>query len=221
MLTIIVSDLHLGSPHCQAGRLLTFLHRIPDGARLILNGDIIDRDAENLPASHKVVLNALVAARNRLELICLEGNHDQLAQSARPPGELLTDLTIDTLYIAHGHSFRLFQPYEVGFLPLIKFVLKIASALGAPTIHPAAYAKRWPWLFEILRRRLRTNAISYAREHGYEVITCGHIHCAEDTTEDGVRYINSGCWTENDSHCVLINDAEISLINNPERIEFV
>lgn len=222
MLTLVVSDLHLGSPHCQPERILTFLNRIPDGSRLILNGDILDRHPETLPASHQVVLGALILAGERLELVSLAGNHDDLAKSASPPWAMLAEFTIDDqLHISHGHRFRLFRSYEARFLPLIRFILKVAMFLGAPTMHPAAYAKRWPWLYQILRRRLRDKAIRHARSHGYAAITCGHIHFAEDYSEDGIRYLNSGCWTEANTHCLSIKDGEIRLIENPDRVGFV
>jgi UDP-2,3-diacylglucosamine pyrophosphatase LpxH len=222
MLTLIVSDLHLGSPHCQHGRILTFLHQIPDGTRLILNGDTIDRNPDKLPPSHKLVLDTLSAASKRLEIIWLEGNHDLIAKSAAPPGPLLADFAIGhELYISHGHSFRLFRSYEAGLLPLIKFALRLAVVFGAPHMHPAAYAKRWPWLYRVLRERLRKNAIAYAHAHKFSTVTCGHIHFAEDCTEDGIRYINSGSWTEEDTYCIRILNDEISLIQNPDRGGFV
>jgi UDP-2,3-diacylglucosamine pyrophosphatase LpxH len=217
MPTLIVSDLHLGSPHCQAARFLAFLQGIPDGATLILNGDTIDRSPESLPAEHQAVLDALQSASERLQIIYLEGNHELAARSASPPGPMQREYAIGKqLYIAHGHSFRLFRSYEIRFLPFIKFLMRIAMSLGAPSMHPAAYAKRWPWLYRVLRKRLRANALRHAREHGFAAVTCGHVHYAEDSEAEGIRYLNSGCWTEETTHCLYIED-EIRLIANPDR----
>ena len=220
MLAFVVSDLHLGSPHCQAARILTFLTKVPDGAMLILNGDILDRCAEELPPEHQAVLDALHSIGERLELIVLEGNHDLLANSATPPGPMRREHAIGKqLYIAHGHRFKLFRRYEIGFLPLIKFMLKVAVWLGASSIHPAAYGKRWPWLYRILRKRLRANAIRYAKAEGFSAVTCGHIHFAEDSEVEGVRYLNTGCWTEATTHCLRIGDRAMTLIANPDQLK--
>ena len=55
------------------------------------------------------------------------------------------------------------------------------------------------------------DAVKFAREKGFEAITCGHTHYPEDRTFQGVRYINTGAWTEYPVFYLLLNDKEISL----------
>jgi UDP-2,3-diacylglucosamine pyrophosphatase LpxH len=79
-------------------------------------------------------------------------------------------------------------------------------------MHVAHYAKRFPRLYDILCRHVRLNAVEFAREHGYAAITCGHTHFAEDVMVDGIRYINTGAWTEAPVVCLWMDDVDMKLI---------
>ena len=61
----IVSDLHLGSAYFYHRHFLSWLDTLPQGVPLVLNGDVIDRPGQALPAAHRAVLERLVnASRN-------------------------------------------------------------------------------------------------------------------------------------------------------------
>ena len=47
----IVSDLHLGSVYFQDRAFLAWLDALPEGAQLVLNGDVVDKLDRPLPAS--------------------------------------------------------------------------------------------------------------------------------------------------------------------------
>ena len=68
--------------------------------------------------------------------------------------------------------------------------------LGARPVHVAEYAKKWKSFYRVLRNNVRLNAVNFAMENGYQAVTCGHTHFAEDMVVNGVRYINTGAWTE-------------------------
>jgi hypothetical protein len=55
------------------------------------------------------------------------------------------------------------------------------------------------------------NAVNVARENGYEAVTCGHTHFAEDMVVNGVRYINTGAWTEFPAHYLHISQDNMVL----------
>ncbi|GAH12655.1 unnamed protein product [marine sediment metagenome] len=55
------------------------------------------------------------------------------------------------------------------------------------------------------------NAIDYAKQHSFDVVVCGHTHYPEDRIVDGIRYINTGAWTEQPSFYLLVKNEEISL----------
>ena len=82
--TIWISDLHLGTPGCQAGALLEFLRRY-ECRTLYLVGDIIDcwrlRRAWYWAQSHNdVVQKVLRKARKGTHVIYIHGNHDEAAR---------------------------------------------------------------------------------------------------------------------------------------------
>ena len=56
------------------------------------------------------------------------------------------------------------------------------------------------------------NAIEYAKENNYEAVTCGHTHFTEDVTVDGIRYVNTGCWTELPASYLHVDDSDIRLV---------
>ena len=75
----------------------------------------------------------------------------------------------------------------------------------------AEYAKKWESFYKILRKNVMTNAVKCAMENGYESVTCGHTHYAEDMVFNGVRYINTGAWTEFPSFFLHMDNEEMFL----------
>ena len=80
-------------------------------------------------------------------------------------------------------------------------------------IHVAEYAKRWRLAYRVLLNRQRRNAILLARERHVPAIACGHVHFAEDTTVAGIRYLNTGAWTEPRVFCVIVTPESIQFIS--------
>jgi UDP-2,3-diacylglucosamine pyrophosphatase LpxH len=84
---IIISDIHLGSPMCQAKELVGFLNRIRV-KYLILAGDIFDDLKFNrLQHWHWEVLSRLRKISDHCQVIWIRGNHDTV--SARTMSHLL------------------------------------------------------------------------------------------------------------------------------------
>ena len=82
--TVWISDLHLGTPGCQAVALLDFLKRV-ECDTLYLVGDIIDgwqlRRSWYWPQSHNdVVQKILRKARKGTQVVFVPGNHDEFAR---------------------------------------------------------------------------------------------------------------------------------------------
>ena len=48
------------------------------------------------------------------------------------------------------------------------------------------------------------DALDYARSTSADVVFCGHTHIPGHTERNGVRYINSGCWTDRPSQYVTV-----------------
>ena len=82
--TVWISDLHLGTPGCQAEALLDFLKRV-ECDTLYLVGDIVDgwqlRRSWYWPQSHNdVVQKILRKARKGTRVVFVPGNHDEFAR---------------------------------------------------------------------------------------------------------------------------------------------
>ena len=83
--------------------------------------------------------------------------------------------------------------------------------MGARPVHVAEYAKKWTAFYRVLRNSVARNAVQCAAENGFEAVTCGHTHYPEDVTLDGIRYINTGAWTESPAHYLHLTDHKMAL----------
>ena len=213
MKAVIISDLHLGSTHMMCDDFLKFLDGLSDGRTLILNGDTIDRWRTNLTRSHKFVLTRIRQESLKRKVVWIYGNHDELYVMDKPANILFRpSYNIgEKIFITHGHNFEKVMNFNRGFIWLFYAIHKIRIALGAESIHVAHLAKRFPRLYRVLCDKIANNAIEYAKENGYEVIVCGHSHKADDYIKDGVRYINTGAWTEHPICYVYIDEEAIVL----------
>ena len=84
---VFISDLHLGTPGCQADALLDFLRSHPSDF-LYLVGDIVDgwqlRRRWYWPQSHNDVVQKLLRrARKGCRVVFVPGNHDEFARDRK------------------------------------------------------------------------------------------------------------------------------------------
>lgn len=213
MNAIVVSDLHIGSRYFSYKIFTLFLESISEDCELILNGDVIDNIYLKLDPPHLRILDFIKKISNRQNVIWVRGNHDNgflpkafgkvsfKPQHAMQPGVL----------IAHGDYFDGVMPRSRIFMKAFKKMHDLRVKLGAKPVHVAEYAKRWKAFYKLLRHNVMLNAVSYARQHGYKAVVCGHTHYAEDRMVNGIRYINTGAWTEFPAFYLLITDNEMSL----------
>jgi UDP-2,3-diacylglucosamine pyrophosphatase LpxH len=209
----VVSDLHLGSEFFHRQQFLTWLEQLPPGARLVLNGDIIDDPGDPLPPSHQEVLDRLIAVSRERPTVWVYGNHDDNLQ-LHDTGQLeFADRWTwgQRLLAVHGNNMDDVMPRHVAFKWVFKRMHRLLISVGAPRVHVAQYAKRWRFLYNVLNRHVARNAARIARELGFEAIACGHTHAAMDTMIDGVRYLNTGAWTEAPLHYLAIDSKTIRL----------
>ena len=228
--TIWISDLHLGSPACQASRLLDFL-RHTESERLYLVGDIIDgwqlRRRWFWPQPHNdVVQKVLRKARKGTSVVYIPGNHDSFGRHFLEHsfgGIELRDEAIHVtadgrrLLIVHGDLFD-------GVIQYAKWLAFVGDRLYLFTLElnrwfnalRARLGFRYWSLSQFLKHKVK-NAVSYisdfeiavaqeARRRGVDGVVCGHIHKAEMRTIGGVLYCNDGDWVE--SLTALVEDAQ-------------
>ena len=213
MKTFFVSDVHIGSKYCLADLFIEFLRALPPDATLVLNGDTMDRLRGGLPPRHQEALDLLREESFRRTVVWVSGNHDETYRMPEP-GRIEFRATYNVgarLFVAHGYDFDNVMPYHRLFVKLFRAMHAVRVFLGAESVHVAHYAKKWPILYRVLLKGVLMNAVEYAKENGYQAVTCGHTHFAEDVVMDGIRYVNTGAWTELPVYYLLADDQDIKL----------
>ena len=213
MNAIVVSDLHIGSQFFLHHDFEKFLENIPEDYELILNGDIIDDPNKNLKPSHQRVLHLIEKISRRQKVIWVRGNHDNgYAYNGFKHIHFKTYYTIENrLLINHGYDFDEIMPRSQVFIKSFKMIHDIMIKFGSSPVHVANYAKQFELLYKVLRDNVMKNAVNCALENGYEAVVCGHTHYPEDRVYNGIRYMNTGAWTESPTFYLQIVGNEITL----------
>lgn len=218
--TVWISDLHLGTPGCQALALLDFLKHV-ECEHLFLVGDIVDgwqlRRNWYWPQAHNDVVQKLLRkARKGTRVIFIPGNHDEFAR--RYVGhnfggiDVAEDWVHETadgrrLWVMHGDYFD-------GVIQCAKWLAHVGDSLYELTLklnrHLNSMRARLGLPYWSLSKYLKLKvkrAVNFigdfeaavareARRRGVQGVVCGHIHHAELREIDGITYANDGDWVE-------------------------
>jgi UDP-2,3-diacylglucosamine pyrophosphatase LpxH len=237
-----ISDIHLGTPGCQAGHLLDFLRSF-DSDYLYLVGDIIDgwqlKRSWYWQQSHNdVIQKVLRKARKGTHVIFIPGNHDEAVRQFI--GMKFGDIQImeeaihetadgRRLWITHGDLFDGViqcarwlahlgdQAYEFT-LKLNRWFNYLRARLGLP------YWSLSRFLKHKVKRAVSfisdfEQAVAYeARRRGLDGVVCGHIHHAEMREIEGVLYCNDGDWVESLTALVEHEDGRLEIIDWSQHI---
>ena len=239
--TVWISDLHLGTPGCQADALLDFLKEV-ECDTLFLVGDIIDgwqlRRSWYWPQAHNDVVQKLLRkARKGTRVIFVPGNHDEFARryvqhnfgGVEVAGEWIHE-TADgrRLWITHGDLFD-------GVIQCARWLAHVGDSLYEFTLrlnrHLNSLRARlglpyWS-LSKYLKQKVK-RAVSYvsdfevavareARKRGVQGVVCGHIHHAELRDIDGILYANDGDWVESLTALVEHADGRLEILDWSDR----
>ncbi len=213
MNAIVVSDLHIGSPYFQSRILEDFLAALPADDELILNGDIIDHPYSKMEKAHQRILDRIEQISLGQKVVWIRGNHDN---GYTPTGfgkvKMAHSYSIgNRLLITHGDDFDEIMPRSRVFMKAFKLLHDLRVKLGAKPVHVAEYAKKWKSFYRVLLKNVALNAVNFSAENGFEAVTCGHTHYPEDRIVDGIRYINTGAWTEIPAHYLHITADDMTL----------
>jgi UDP-2,3-diacylglucosamine pyrophosphatase LpxH len=211
--TFVVSDLHIGSAYFHRRLFLRFIDTLKPGTTLVFNGDTIDTPRKELDAADVEVLDRIRKLAEKVSIVWVPGNHDPRHQPLQVDGITYIDTYhVDKrIVVMHGHQFDKGSLHRQLFIEAFRMFYRLSTRFSGEHVHEAEFAKSWKFLYNYLRRKVRTRAVNYAREHGYSAVACGHVHYAEDSDSSGVRYLNTGAWTESATFCVCISDDSIEL----------
>jgi len=235
--TVWISDLHLGTPGCQARALLDFL-RTTRCHTLYLVGDIVDgwqlRRSWYWPQAHNDVVQKLLRkARKGTRVVFVPGNHDEFARryvSHNFGGVDVVDECIHVtadgrrLWVTHGDLFD-------GVIQCAKWLAYVGDIAYELTLkvnrwfNQARARLGFPYwsLSKYLKLKVK-RAVSYvsdfevavareARRRGADGVVCGHIHHAEIRDIEGVLYCNDGDWVESLTALVEHHDGRLEIID--------
>lgn len=238
--TIFISDLHLGTPGCQASALLDFL-KTYSSEQLYLVGDIIDgwqlRRRWYWPQTHNDVVQKLLRkARKGCKVVYVPGNHDEFARQFLGHSfggiEIVEEAVHETIdgrkfWVIHGDYFDGVIQYAKWFAyvgdNLYEFTLKLNRYL---TSLRTRFGLPYWSLSQYLKYKVKT-AVNYvlsfeqavaaeASRRGLNGVVCGHIHHAEIRDINGITYCNDGDWVESLTALVEHLDGSIELIHWPQ-----
>jgi UDP-2,3-diacylglucosamine pyrophosphatase LpxH len=234
--SVWISDLHLGTPGCQASHLLDFLRSF-ESDWLYLVGDIVDgwqlrRNWYWQQSHNDVVQKVLRKARKGTHVVFVPGNHDEAARQFI--GLRFGDISIvneavhttadgKRLWVTHGDLYDgVIQcarwlavlgdnAYEFT-LKLNRWVNSVRARIGLPY---------WS-LSQYLKHKVK-RAVSYVTafedalaeetiKRGLDGVVCGHIHHAEMREINGVLYCNDGDWVESLTALVEHDDGRLEII---------
>jgi len=213
MKAIIISDLHLGARFSLSLHFENFLKALPEGWDLILNGDVVDKHGKSLTLSDQRILELIRQESFYRKVVWVRGNHDSHFLLEEPGKIYFKGIHRlgNQLLIAHGDVFdRLWGRNRVA-VDTVRFMGNIWLGLGGQDVNLAQIVKRFKIFYKYYCKHLMQKAVRYARQNGSAAVTCGHTHNAEDRVFDGIRYINTGCWTEWPPYYLLINGQEMTL----------
>ena len=241
--TIWISDVHLGTPGCQADYLLDFL-KTHESETLYLVGDILDgwhlRKGWYWPQTHNdVVQKILRKGRKGTRVVFIPGNHDESVRQfiGLSFGEIeVHEDAIHTLangkrlWVTHGDLFDGVMQHArwlayVGdsaytlILKLNRWFNAIRVRMGLPY---------WS-LSQYLKHQVK-NAVNFisafehvmteeARRRECDGVVCGHIHKAEIREINGILYANDGDWVESLTALVEDFDGNLRIIHWNRRVE--
>jgi UDP-2,3-diacylglucosamine pyrophosphatase LpxH len=223
MNAIIVSDLHIGSSYFLRENFMQFLQNIPQEYEFILNGDIIDSPYGKMKPADRRILDCFGEMSLQQKVVWVRGNHD----NGYVPDNLgkiqikQHHAVQKRLFVTHGDFFDEVMPRNQLFIRFFNMMHNLRVKLGARPIHVAQYAKRWKSFYAYLRKNIMLNAVNYAAAHGFEAVTCGHTHFAEEQFVNGIKYLNTGAWTEQPTYYVRVTDNQITLNKTADSAELL
>lgn len=219
--TLIISDIHLASDVCKAKTLRKFLEKIGrEFDRIVILGDLFDHaNFTRLKSKHWDLLDTLRDLSKHVEVVWVEGNHDvhiftevishMIGAQIVSQKEHYEIIEGDKKFVLiHGHQFDTFiSDMKWWLLAVVATRLySLVQRFDTENYVMSRYVKRKSKLLLKVSKANRDRAWDYARKHDAQVVICGHTHIEkEETSEDGITYLNTGSWVDSPCGYVVID----------------
>ena len=234
--SIFISDVHLGTRHSNAERLLEFL-KSTEADRYYLIGDIIDgwmlRKKVYWPQSHNNILQFfLKQSKKSVDIIYVTGNHDEFLReySGTVMGNIqivdnITHNGVDgkKYLVIHGDQFDIvtmnarWLAYIGGWMYdcMIDLNAKlqwIYARLNISGFSLSAWAKSSVKEAVNFIGDYEKVVADYAKKRCVDGVICGHIHHANISTINDIKYMNTGDWVESCTALVEHDSGKFEII---------
>jgi UDP-2,3-diacylglucosamine pyrophosphatase LpxH len=234
---IWVSDVHLGTTQCHAGRLLELL-QLTESDSLYLLGDIVDswelKRRWYWDQSHNEVVQAIFEKANRgTRVVFIPGNYEEPFRKfigLELAGIQIRDELVHTtaagqrMLMLHGDRFD-------GIVSGARWLRWCGGALTPTVLGLLQKINNWRgraglpyWsLSQYLAMTIKGHAnylesfelalAREARKKGLDGVICGHVHKPKMRNINGVLYCNDGDWVEHQTALVEELSGELRLVN--------
>lgn len=237
--SIFISDVHLGTRFSKANELLEFIKE-HECENLYLVGDIIDgwaiKRKIKWEQSHSDVMQKLLRkARKGTTVYYITGNHDEFLRPFLPLilGDRLhivnnaeyVGLNNKRYHITHGDFFDTITMTKKWVAVLGDYGYELLLHLNVPIqkVRKLLGIKRHWSLSKYVKDNVKSSVsfigdfenilATYAKQHGFDGIICGHIHKAEIKDIEGIEYLNCGDWVESCTAVVETLDGKWKIID--------
>ena len=219
--TLMISDIHLGSPVSRSRAVLANLKRY-HFRRLIILGDLFDdlnftrltRDDWELLSYFRKLSNP----KYGVEVVWVWGNHDLYSSDAishllgvHVTEEYEWEENGESCLAIHGHQFDSFMSKNRLVSDIALAVYLFLQKLDLKTHRFSRFVKRMSKTWLRLSDEVAGKALAYGVRKGKRYVFCGHTHSALERHGDGVSYYNTGSWTEIPSTFIVIDDSGVHI----------
>jgi len=237
--TLFISDIHLGTPKCQADKLLQVL-RDYDYEELVIVGDFIDLTSLKRkfywnPDQSTVIQKILRSSRKGVKVTYILGNHDYFLRGLIKEENInLGDIIIcdeyfyktskgERIYICHGDQFDGFirlhpflyvlgdWAYEMSF-KINKWYNKLRKVFGLDYWSLSQYLKSTVKNAISFINDFKRLSIQTVKEKECDSIMIGHIHTPAIEKIENWTYYNTGDMVESCSYLIETLDGDINLL---------
>ncbi|MCI2134804.1 MAG: UDP-2,3-diacylglucosamine diphosphatase [Bacteroidales bacterium] len=220
--SIVISDVHLGSPHSKLVEVTKFLSMV-NCERLIMAGDIIDgwqlkSEEDKWTLEESMFFQVIMKMMEKMgtEVIYVTGNHDDFLFPIVPCElfkiKIVSEYIIEDFgkrfVVIHGHAFDAVTMHfrwlsklgAIGYNFLLRFNQvwnKSRERSGKGKFSLSKYIKYGVKKAVNIISGFESDLDSFARSLKCSGVICGHIHHPEDKIlKHGTHYLNSGDWVE-------------------------